>query len=348
MNDPNDANDPLLISLCEDEQLVDDLHNWEYYTENFDTYQERELTPMDESEGESQVESQGESQGESHGSSTQASSHVDSSHARTLRNSYQVCGNITYDERDPVVSSRPVLVPHAGQANAAQPQVQQNLGAFEPQCRAGIHEAFPESKQDTSVPWYDEPIDVADPDDTSMLHSNFFHPDAQLHPHHSNHLNPTNDAEHMFTLYRDSLPYVPVATGAALYSQSTSVVHELSSVTRQPASPLSLLRQQPARLKPLSAYNYFFRNERNNILAHMMQPGDPLPDTVSDFSSQKMEQLLHEHWYVNPITVPYPSHQPTKPFLVPTCLTELGMLILPRVGGPTQKYTERFHSKSMF
>jgi hypothetical protein len=337
MNDPDDANDPLLIRICEDEQLVDDLHNWEYYTGNFDTnHQERELTPVDES------------QGESNGSSTQASSHVDNSHARTLRNSYQVCGNITYDERDPVVSSRPVLVPYARQADAAQPQFQQNLGPFEPQCRAGIPEACPESKQDTSVAWNNGPIDDADPDDTSMLHNNFFHPDAQLHPHRSNHVNPTNDAEHLFILHRASLPYVLVATGAALYSQSTSVVHELSSVTRRPASPLSLLRQQPARLKPLSSYNYFFRDERNNILAHMMQPGDPLPDTVSDFSSQKMEQLLHEHWYVHPVTVPYPPHRPTKPFLVPTCLTELGMLILPRVGGPTQKYTERFHLMSMF
>jgi hypothetical protein len=341
MNDPDDANDPLLIRKCEDEQLVDDLHNWEYYTENFDTYhQERELTPLGES--------QGKSQGESHGSRTQASSHVDSSHARTSQYSYQVCGNKTYDERDPAVSSRPVLVPHAGQAKAAQPQVQQTLGAFEPQCRAGIPDAFPESKQDTSVAWNNGPIDDAHPDDTSMLPNNFFHPDDQLHPHRSNHDNPTNDAEPMFILYRDSLPYVPVATGAALYSQSTSVVHELSSVVHRPASPLSLLRQQPARLKPLSAYNYFFRDERNNILAHMMQPGDPLPDTVSDFSSQKVEQLLHEHWYVNPITVPYPSHQPTKSFLIPTCLTELGMLILPRAGGPTQKYTERFHSMSMF
>jgi hypothetical protein len=51
------------------------------------------------------------------------------------------------------------------------------------------------------------------------------------------------------------------------------------------------------RCKPLTAYNYFYRNERDNIVNNMKQPGDPLPPPVSDFTPSKMEQLLHHHWY---------------------------------------------------
>jgi hypothetical protein len=54
--------------------------------------------------------------------------------------------------------------------------------------------------------------------------------------------------------------------------------------------------------KPLSSYNYFYRVERDNIVLGMKNQGDPLPPTVLDFSQNKMEMLLHNHWYVQ-ITV---------------------------------------------
>jgi hypothetical protein len=50
--------------------------------------------------------------------------------------------------------------------------------------------------------------------------------------------------------------------------------------------------------KPLKVYNYFYRDERDNIVHGMKQHGDPLPPPVNDFSQAKFEQLLHQRWYV--------------------------------------------------
>jgi hypothetical protein len=46
----------------------------------------------------------------------------------------------------------------------------------------------------------------------------------------------------------------------------------------------------------MSAYNYFYRDERLNILNGMKAAGDPLPEPVSDFSHSKLKRLLHERW----------------------------------------------------
>jgi hypothetical protein len=62
-------------------------------------------------------------------------------------------------------------------------------------------------------------------------------------------------------------------------------------------SPMSLLpRAHDKRCKPLTGYNYFYRDERDNIVGNLQQRGDPLPDPLRDFSAEKMEQLLHHHW----------------------------------------------------
>lgn len=50
----------------------------------------------------------------------------------------------------------------------------------------------------------------------------------------------------------------------------------------------------PKTLKPLTAYNYFFRDERDNIVDNVDSTQLPLP--VSDFSPQKQQRLLHQHW----------------------------------------------------
>jgi hypothetical protein len=47
---------------------------------------------------------------------------------------------------------------------------------------------------------------------------------------------------------------------------------------------------------PLTAYNYFYRNERDNIVRNMKRPGDPLPDPDHDFSQSKQEELLYQRW----------------------------------------------------
>lgn len=50
--------------------------------------------------------------------------------------------------------------------------------------------------------------------------------------------------------------------------------------------------------KPLSAYNYFFRVERDNIVLGMKE-NDILPPPNCDFSPQKRRLLLHQRWYVS-------------------------------------------------
>jgi hypothetical protein len=68
-----------------------------------------------------------------------------------------------------------------------------------------------------------------------------------------------------------------------------------------PPPPLSTTTDSHKRLKfckPLKVYNYFYRDERDNIVHGMKQHGDPLPPPVSDFSQAKFEQLLHQRWYV--------------------------------------------------
>jgi hypothetical protein len=50
-------------------------------------------------------------------------------------------------------------------------------------------------------------------------------------------------------------------------------------------------------LKPLSAYNYFFRDERDNIVNWQ---GEGLPPPVQDWTGDKRQALLNEHWYKDP------------------------------------------------
>jgi hypothetical protein len=292
MNDSDDASDPLLNGACVDDQLVDDLHNWEYYTENFDCAQgDFDHPPVEESlRG-------------SHSAPTHSQACVGNVNSKTrhIRSRYQVHDNIIHGESEGRASSWPALVPYSGQANAAQP-THQTLEASKPQRRTSTPEAFTECKQDTSDARSSATMDDVDPDDTSPI--NFSYHDSQPHPSRSDHGCPTNHAAHTNILNQFSMPFVPAAAGVTVPSEVASVAHGQNNITQRPASPLSLLRQQSARLKPLSGYNYFFRDERNNIVSHMRQLGDALPDPVSDFSSGKMEQLLHEHWYVQSATVP--------------------------------------------
>jgi hypothetical protein len=54
-------------------------------------------------------------------------------------------------------------------------------------------------------------------------------------------------------------------------------------------------------LKPLSPYNYYYRDERDNIVKNMQHPEDPLPPPISDQTQEKLERLLFQRWYVDPI-----------------------------------------------
>ena len=67
--------------------------------------------------------------------------------------------------------------------------------------------------------------------------------------------------------------------------------------------------QIPERpLLPLSPYNYYYRDERDNIIHGMQTDNDPLPAPVSDFGEAKVRQLLYQHWFMDPCK-PKRSHR---------------------------------------
>jgi hypothetical protein len=51
---------------------------------------------------------------------------------------------------------------------------------------------------------------------------------------------------------------------------------------------------------PLTAYNYYFRNERDTIVRGMRHADDPVPPSDEDYTPAKKAWLLHQHWYVPP------------------------------------------------
>jgi hypothetical protein len=55
----------------------------------------------------------------------------------------------------------------------------------------------------------------------------------------------------------------------------------------------------PKLLKPLNAYNYFFRVERDNLVHKSV--GGVFPPVSTDRSNAKMWDLLHQRWWVDPI-----------------------------------------------
>lgn len=54
-------------------------------------------------------------------------------------------------------------------------------------------------------------------------------------------------------------------------------------------------------LKPLSPYNYYFRDESDNIVRHLMHSDNSLPPPVSDLTQERMQSLLFQHWYTDPV-----------------------------------------------
>ena len=55
---------------------------------------------------------------------------------------------------------------------------------------------------------------------------------------------------------------------------------------------------KPRLLKPLTAYNFYYRDERDNIV--LATTGDPIPPPVSDFSEAKSQKLLADRWLKDP------------------------------------------------
>ena len=59
--------------------------------------------------------------------------------------------------------------------------------------------------------------------------------------------------------------------------------------------------QKKLLLPPLTPYNYFFRDERDNIVSQISNETDPLPPPLSEVSCSKLQHLLHQHWYIDPL-----------------------------------------------
>jgi hypothetical protein len=61
--------------------------------------------------------------------------------------------------------------------------------------------------------------------------------------------------------------------------------------------PQQQQQQQTPMLRPLSAYNYFYRSERDEIVAN----GIDNPPLFRDFSQARMQEMLQQRWFVDPI-----------------------------------------------
>jgi hypothetical protein len=76
---------------------------------------------------------------------------------------------------------------------------------------------------------------------------------------------------------------------------------ELPSFVHQVLPPYQQQNNIQLLLKPFTSYNYFYRDERKNIVQNFTKEDDQLPPPVSDFTRTKLDALLHEHWYVDPL-----------------------------------------------
>lgn len=84
----------------------------------------------------------------------------------------------------------------------------------------------------------------------------------------------------------------PTSSGATLLSFNRIEAHQ-SILYAPPLPPHKLL-------KPLTAYHYFYRVERDNIVQGMTINGDQIPDAVHDYSESKLRELLDRRWYIDP------------------------------------------------
>ena len=89
-------------------------------------------------------------------------------------------------------------------------------------------------------------------------------------------------------------PPAVLATGNTY--QSMTVRPNLDNVP-----PYQQYNNSSLLLKPLTPYNYYYRDERDNIVLQITAENDPLPPPVSDFSLEKMQSLLEQHWYEDPV-----------------------------------------------
>ena len=122
-------------------------------------------------------------------------------------------------------------------------------------------------------------------DNTAFLHSNFQMASAQVGSNHGNIVVP-------ITLQEPADP--------AIIEQEMCTW--MSMIGKSPLiPPYQQFENKKLLLHPLTPYNYYYRDERDNIVAQITDESDPLPPSVSDFSVTKMQTLLHLHWFTDPV-----------------------------------------------
>jgi hypothetical protein len=91
------------------------------------------------------------------------------------------------------------------------------------------------------------------------------------------------------------IPYFTLVEQQQIYSWMTLSPGPL------PLPPCAQFRKKALLLKPLTAYNYYYRDERLNIVSQVSLDTDPIPHPVCNFSAHKLQYLLYERWYVDPV-----------------------------------------------
>lgn len=82
---------------------------------------------------------------------------------------------------------------------------------------------------------------------------------------------------------------------------STDLLGPLERTEKHTPNDLSFPLPPHPLLKPLSAYNYFYRVERDNIVDRSTEPGSILPKPMLVFDQNQLESLLYQHWYNDPM-----------------------------------------------
>jgi hypothetical protein len=91
------------------------------------------------------------------------------------------------------------------------------------------------------------------------------------------------------------------SVSGASTNEEQQFINWITQLQQAMLPPYQELRKKQLLLKPLTPYNYYYRDERDNIVSHISDESDPLPPAVSDFTESKLQFLLHQHWYIDPM-----------------------------------------------
>jgi hypothetical protein len=278
----------------------DDLYNWEYYTENFDTLEEEKVASSSSSlrthSGLYTAAKYDNALGGSDISVNDVTQAISSSDV-TFSPSHQA---MDYYARAIAASTVPSMTRTDETQERMLPLRSTATNDFSMSGRTASEQGLATPKNG-----HKSVFDFSGDDSLSPLPLQSTNMRRSPNHYHSSTVTMPTAPAIFRPIYGDLV--VPSSTFASLhehgeaatsFSFAEKCIKQNPTVTHRTDSPLSLVRPQTQLCKPLTGYNYFYRDEKDNILRHLQQPGDPLPDPVCDFSAHKMEQLLHEHWCV--------------------------------------------------